>query len=429
MLTMGDSALIGYNGTRTMDRFSVPKQVALSLGKLTGAPVEPGLLTFPAATSTLADRYSTTGTVFWSYPFAMLGAGATLTYETEQPGTELWIYYVDNTAGFSYSIDGAAAVNVPAPAGAGVGAKLAVTGLSNTTHRVVITAAANYVYIAAIQVSQQYAIASHNMAYGGSRAAVDVNNSWTAGTAGTSLKIAREVVRLTSGFPDPDLILIGLGGNDMLQGDAAATAINGIRTMRNWFPNADCILTGGVFSNSANAANVAAYSEAKYALAEELDAVYFDYRDLWKDADYALAQGAVGADNFHPIDGFGSEMGRQIAEIISGSGAVAGVEQPKTIVLKTVAAPVISSAMDGNFIRCDSASAQALTVPANSTDPIPIGASFEGQQYGAGLVTITAAGGVTLRSSAGLKVNGQYGVFGLRKIAINEWAVYGDLTT
>lgn len=428
IITMGDSALIGYNGSVTKERASLPRQLATSLAKMSGAPLDSGLALLPSATNTLNDRWVLTGTYFLSYPFLMMGAAATATYESELPGTSVEIYYTDNSGAFTYSIDGAAAVTVTPTGGAGC-IRLAVTGLSNTTHRITITANANYVYLVALGVLQTTGISQHNLAYGGSRASVDINNSWTTGTAGTSLKMSREILRQTTGFPDPDLIIIGIGANDVLQGDPYLGAIDGIRTMRNWFPNADCVITGGVFFAGADPTLVANYSAAKYALAEELDCTYIDSRDALKDAAYALAQGALGADNAHPIDGISSESARAMASIVSGSGAPCAQTTPPVVHLKVTAAPVVSTAMVDQFVRCSSASAQALTVPPNSADPIPIGSTIEGQQYGAGLVTITPGAGVTLRSSAGLKVNGQYGVFGLRKIGTDEWSVYGDLTT
>jgi hypothetical protein len=76
------------------------------------------------------------------------------------------------------------------------------------------------------------------------------------------------------------------------------------------------------------------------------------------------------------------------------------------------------------------ATANNLTVPANSSVAFEVGTTIEVFQYGAGQTTIVAGGGVTLRSSGGkLKLTAQYSSATLRKIATDEWAVAGELST
>lgn len=431
IIAAGDSGLVGTNGAKTIDRFSIPKQLGLSLARMSGAPLDGGLSVPPAATNTLTDRWVVaSGTVYQGYPFLMMYAASVVYYESEQAGTDVTLWYTNNSGPFTYSIDGAAPVTVTPPGGAATGTdKVIISGLPDTTHFVAITAGVTYVYLMAASVTKQYGISVHNLAYGGSRAALGTDNAWTNGTAGTSLKMSREILRQTPGFPDPDLLLYGIGANDLFQGDIAANVLNGLRTMRSWWPNAEVILTGGVFFSGTNATEADALSAGKYALAEEFDGVYVDNRDLMKDFAWALANGALGPDNAHPIHGLQQEMGRQLAEIISGSGAISGQYTPETIFTKGNAIGWVGGGMDHGIIRCTSAAANVLNVPTFATDPIPIGFVVEGVQYGAGQVTITPQSGVTLRSAAGLKTNGQYAVFGLRKIGTDEWAVYGDLTT
>lgn len=70
----------------------------------------------------------------------------------------------------------------------------------------------------------------------------------------------------------------------------------------------------------------------------------------------------------------------------------------------------------------------SLTVPANSTTPITVGASVDFYPSNTGQITVGGAGGVTLRSAAGLKTRVQYSAVTIRKVATDEWLLIGDLT-
>lgn len=80
------------------------------------------------------------------------------------------------------------------------------------------------------------------------------------------------------------------------------------------------------------------------------------------------------------------------------------------------------------FITMTNASASTLTIPLNSAEAFPVGTQIEGAQLGAGQVTITPTGGVTINAVPGLKVAAQYGTFGLRKLATDTWLAYGRLS-
>jgi len=84
---------------------------------------------------------------------------------------------------------------------------------------------------------------------------------------------------------------------------------------------------------------------------------------------------------------------------------------------------------DGKLITCDNGSGIALTIPPNGTVAFGIGTQLNIMQLGAGVVTITAGAGVTLRSNGTkLKTNGQYAVATCCKIASDTWVVIGNLT-
>jgi hypothetical protein len=83
---------------------------------------------------------------------------------------------------------------------------------------------------------------------------------------------------------------------------------------------------------------------------------------------------------------------------------------------------------DGKLVTCDNGSAIALTIPPSSSVNYGIGTQINIMQLGAGVVTITAGVGVTLRSQGTkLKTNGQYSVATCVKIATDTWVVVGNL--
>ena len=79
-------------------------------------------------------------------------------------------------------------------------------------------------------------------------------------------------------------------------------------------------------------------------------------------------------------------------------------------------------------VSLTNAAAITLTVPENSSVAFPIGTQILLYQGGAGQVTITPAGSVTVRSQGSkLKLYDQYAVGGLLKIATDEWVAFGNL--
>jgi hypothetical protein len=82
----------------------------------------------------------------------------------------------------------------------------------------------------------------------------------------------------------------------------------------------------------------------------------------------------------------------------------------------------------GKLVEMNSASANTLTIPLNSSIAFPIGSKIDVTQYGAGATTITATSGVTIRSfTSFLKIAGQYAACTLVKIGTDEWYCYGNL--
>ena len=69
-----------------------------------------------------------------------------------------------------------------------------------------------------------------------------------------------------------------------------------------------------------------------------------------------------------------------------------------------------------------------LTIPSNSSVPIPVGYQFNLLEIGLGRTTFSLGSGVTLNSkNSQMYIDGQYGKATLLKLAEDSWIVYGDI--
>lgn len=83
----------------------------------------------------------------------------------------------------------------------------------------------------------------------------------------------------------------------------------------------------------------------------------------------------------------------------------------------------------GKAVEIDSIAAATVTIPPESSVAFPIGTTIEILQYGNGIVTIAAGGGVIIRARDNLlNLAGKYSTAALRKRTANEWIAVGDLT-
>lgn len=81
------------------------------------------------------------------------------------------------------------------------------------------------------------------------------------------------------------------------------------------------------------------------------------------------------------------------------------------------------------LVTLSNASAITLTVPPNSSVAFETGDQVNLLQLGAGQVTVAAGSGVTLRAQGTkVKLNGQYAIATLVKIASDEWVLVGNTT-
>lgn len=80
------------------------------------------------------------------------------------------------------------------------------------------------------------------------------------------------------------------------------------------------------------------------------------------------------------------------------------------------------------LVEMNVATANNLTVPPNASVAFPIGTPIDISQYGAGITTIVAGSGVTIRSANNwFKMNAQYAGASIVKIGTNEWYLFGNL--
>lgn len=79
------------------------------------------------------------------------------------------------------------------------------------------------------------------------------------------------------------------------------------------------------------------------------------------------------------------------------------------------------------YVRMNKATGIALTVPLNATVAFPLGTKIYVRQVGAGQVTITATGGVTINTPETLLLAKQNAAATLIKVATNEWDLEGNL--
>lgn len=83
---------------------------------------------------------------------------------------------------------------------------------------------------------------------------------------------------------------------------------------------------------------------------------------------------------------------------------------------------------DGKIVTCSNAAAITLTIPTNASVAFPVGTEIEVWQIGAGQVTVSPTGGVTLRARLGAKTAGQYAMVRIVKQATDTWYMTGDCT-
>jgi hypothetical protein len=112
----------------------------------------------------------------------------------------------------------------------------------------------------------------------------------------------------------------------------------------------------------------------------------------------------------------------------------------KTLTSPTVNSPIINVATNAQtasyslvlsdaskIVEVSVGSANTLTIPTNASQAFPIGTQILILQTNTGQTTLTAAGGVTVNATPGLKLRTQWSSAVLVKRATDTWVALGDL--
>lgn len=124
----------------------------------------------------------------------------------------------------------------------------------------------------------------------------------------------------------------------------------------------------------------------------------------------------------------GVKVGAGLA--VAGDGTLSTSASSTGVVMQvTGAAVTLGLTHVGNFLQCNNATAQTITIPAQATVAWPDYTQVEGAQWGAGAVTFVAGSGVTLRKSSDITATtkGQYSPWGLKRVGLNEWLLFGKM--
>lgn len=213
--------------------------------------------------------------------------------------TDLVIYYQDTAGAFRYRIDDGAWVTV-AGTGANVKAKVAVSGMSASLHKIDIDTTVNNGGVVCI----------HGLHATSSGSGVEIQKMGNGSVdSGQMLKIMPQIPYAVADL-SPDILVIILGTNDYRRGVTAATYKANIGTMIDTYkaviPNASVILIAPPQSN-ATGVSLLEYSNALKDLAGEKSVEYYSLYDAFP-ATYAQSNSlGMWADDLH-LNAIGAEF-------------------------------------------------------------------------------------------------------------------------
>lgn len=262
----------------------------------------------------LDDRYATTGS--WTTQannanniLASNQSGSSITFTSDRAGTIVEISYLDLGAGWTYSIDGAAAVAVPSGGGTGTLKRVTVNGLGSKTHTVRITVtdipAGTSMYLSWVDVR----MATSGVSVGNFGVNASTTTDWTNQTFYFPQMTLRDWA--------PDVVFVDLGINDW--GSAASPQADPaefkgrLQAIIDVFRgNADVIL---VTSNPFNGLDYQPYNVAKYELADDNDIPLVDVYEMFESWTVSNELGLF-ADSAHPSLAGYAEKGSALANAI-----------------------------------------------------------------------------------------------------------------
>lgn len=146
------------------------------------------------------------------------------------------------------------------------------------------------------------------------------------------------------------------------------------------------------------------------------------------------AAGALAAtDLFRIVQGTGTDADPYVsrkATAVQMAAYFAGTADPTKVPIVTAAGVHTFTPTDaGAVVRHTSATANVATIALNADQTFSLTQVVTGRQVGAGQVTITPVGGVTLNvpHDTVAKTRAQGSVYMLHYVGLNEWDLTGDL--
>lgn len=219
-------------------------------------------------------------------------SGDTITFTSDVPGEIVDVFYLDHGDGggtFTVKIDGGAPVAVPMNP-TWERKTYTVTGLSNTTHTVTVTATAANAIIMGFQVRHASGLRFDNLGVKFGMAA----HWWD--TSADDLGPGRLTLVYSA---DADVIHIALGSNDFTNGGPGGylDGLAAIESIRGKFPAADCILY--IEPDVDGAADYPAFVAGMRALSVSLDVPLVDLSQRHGTQAQIAAAGLLGPDGIH----------------------------------------------------------------------------------------------------------------------------------
>lgn len=148
------------------------------------------------------------------------------------------------------------------------------------------------------------------------------------------------------------------------------------------------------------------------------------------------SSGSSGSSGANGLDGVflgtSGSSGSSGSSGLSGAVGTSGSSGSTAYVGSTINTQTASYTLvltdNGKLVEQNVATANTLTIPLNSSVAFPIGTIIDVTQYGAGIVSIVATGGVTIRSAnSWLRIGSQYSIVSLIKRGTDEWYLFGDI--
>lgn len=190
-----------------------------------------------------------------------------------------------------------------------------------------------------------------------------------------------------------------------------------------------------------------AFRDANFAF-NKADGVIYIFNTTW--AAYATTPGAAGEINTASNVGTGagvfkakSGVDMQFKSLIAGTNTTitsgtdaltidvtipAASNVPVNTQTGTAYTLVLTDYTSGSIVEMNNAAANTVTIPPNSSVAFPVGAVIPIRQLGAGVTTIAAGAGVTLRNPhLTTKIAAQYGSATIHQRATDEWVLEGNI--